>query len=174
MRVEKYQLKDWEDSEQGLLITENEDWILVKHIPTDYLIDGYKLYRKEFIAERSRADEEEKVEKVLSLKKVKQEAPKGFEFRDAIGYLKWLETTYGLFEFQDDDDTELFYGKINRVEDQALIIDMIKTDGSVEADYDYEFELNEIRVITFETDYFNSVRLLWQDQLKTQANGSHS
>ncbi len=29
MRVENYKFKDWEDSEQGLLIAENKDWILV-------------------------------------------------------------------------------------------------------------------------------------------------
>ena len=48
MKVESFKIIDWEDSEQGLLITENENWILVKHIPVDYVVDGYKLYKKGF------------------------------------------------------------------------------------------------------------------------------
>ena len=52
MKVEKYKIKDWDDSESGLLVSENDDWILVKHIPVDYVIDGYRLYKKEFIENR--------------------------------------------------------------------------------------------------------------------------
>lgn len=168
MKVENYKIKDWEDSEQGLLIAENEDWILVKHIPVDYVIDGYRLYKKEFIAKRLRTEKEEQIEKVLTLKNIESDLPKNFKFKDTIGLLDWVESAYGIFEFQDDDETELFYGKKNRVEDDILIIDMIKSDGSVETNYDYEFDLSDIRVITFETDYHLSIRLLWKDKLKNK------
>jgi len=53
-KVETYEVTYWEDSESGLLIAENEEWILVKHIPVDYVIDGYRLYKKEFVAKRER------------------------------------------------------------------------------------------------------------------------
>ncbi len=43
---------------------------------------------------------------------------------------------------------------------------MIKSDGSVDVNYDYEFDINAIRVITFETDYHLSIQLLWKDKLK--------
>lgn len=166
MKVEKYKIRDWEDSESGLLITENEDWILVKHIPVDYLIDGYRLYKKEFVEERLRTENEHQIERVLKLKKISVESPINFKFSDTIGLLKWVESTYGIFEFQDQDETELFYGKINRIEDSMLIIDMIKSDGSVEKEYDYEFDIDNIRVINFETDYHLSIHLLWKDKLK--------
>jgi len=166
MRVENYEIKDWEDSEQGLLITENEDWILVKHIPVDYVVDGYKLYKKEFVDKRLRTEKEEQIEKVLILKSIKTESPKNFKFADTTGLLVWVESVYGIFEFQDHDETELFYGKKNRIEENILKIDMIKSDGSVETNYDFEFDINDIRVITFETDYHLSIQLLWKDNLK--------
>lgn len=166
MKVENYKILDWEDSEQGLLIAENNDWILVKHIPVDYVVDGYKLYKKEFVEERLRTEKEEKIEKVLKLKNIDLELPKNFEFLDTIGLLNWVESNYGIFEFQDEVETELFYGKINRIEEEILVIDMIKSDGSVEVNYDYEFDINEIRVMTFETDYHTSIQLLWKDKLK--------
>lgn len=35
-----------EDDETGMLLFENDEWILVKHIPVDYQIDGFKIYNK--------------------------------------------------------------------------------------------------------------------------------
>ena len=49
MKVETYKIKGWREKETGLLIAENEEWVLVKHIPVDYMVDGYKLYQKKFI-----------------------------------------------------------------------------------------------------------------------------
>ncbi|WP_055445607.1 hypothetical protein [Lacinutrix mariniflava] len=166
MRVENYKIKNWEDSEHGLLVAESDEWILVKHIPVDYVVDGYRLYKKEFIEERLRTDQEKQIEKVLTLKDVNIEPPKGFNFADTIGLLDWVESAYGIFEFQDEDETELFYGKKNRITEDNLIIDMIKSDGSVEKDFDSEFDISKIRVITFETDYHLSIQLLWKDKLK--------
>ncbi len=168
MRVEEYRIKDWEDTERGLLIDENDNWILVKHIPVDYLVDGYKIYKKEFLEERIRTRKEEEIEKVLRLKGIENKAPIDFKFTNTIGLLDWVESKFGIFEFQDDDESELFYGKRNRINENTLIIDMINSDGSIEFEYDYEFEINSIRVLTFETDYHQSIRLLWMDQLKNK------
>ena len=77
-----------------------------------------------------------------------------------------MKKKYGLFEFQDKGETELFYGKINRNENDILIIDMIKSNGKIEENYDFEFSIKKIRSITFETDYFESVRLLMNDEIK--------
>ena len=52
MKVETYRVTGWEDVERGLIVAENDEWLLVKHIPIDYIVDGYKLYRKAFIASR--------------------------------------------------------------------------------------------------------------------------
>lgn len=159
-KVETYEIEGWEDAETGLLISENKDWILVKHIPVDYVIDGYRLYKKEFITKRQPAKKAEQIEKVLELKGIKVEQPNNFEFADTLNLLKWCEAEFGLFEFQDEDDTELFYGKINSVDGNELVIDMIHSDATIEPEYEYDFALDEIRVITFLTDYFISIQLL--------------
>lgn len=164
MRVESYKIKGWKEKETGVLITENENWILVNHIPNDYALDGFKLYRKKFVKKRISGDSEKQIERVLSLKNKKTPELKGFAFNDVLEILKWSEEKYGLFEFQDKGETELFYGRINRSENDVLIIDMIKSNGQIESDYDFEFSLNKIRSITFETDYFESIRLLMNDE----------
>jgi len=163
MKVESFKIAGWEDEELGLFIDENEDWILVKHIPIDFVIDGYKVYRKEYV-ERLYAEDKILIEKVLTLKGIKEDKPEGFEFAGTLDLLKWSEKKYGFFEFQIGDQDELFYGKINRVKEQNLIIDSIRSDGELDVEFDYEFPIEEIRVVTFETDYFNSVKLIWEDR----------
>lgn len=164
MNVQSFEIDNWEEVQTGLVITENEEWLLVKHIPVDYVIDGYKLYKKKFITKRSNDDNGKKIERVLSLKGEDTQIPNGFNFSDTLGLLKWIEEKYGIFEFQDDDETELFYGRINKVIGSTLIIHSIHSDGTVENNYNYEFNLDEIRLITFLSDYFNSIRLLWMDE----------
>ena len=165
-KVESYKIKGWKDKETGVLISENEDWILVNHIPADYALDGFKLYRKKFVKKRISGTSEKQIERVLNLKNQKTPELKDFEFNDVLATLKWSEKKYGLFEFKDKEETELFYGKINRTEKDILIIDMIKSNGQIEFDFDFEFSLKKIRSITFETDYFESVRLLMFDEMK--------
>ncbi|WP_147239393.1 hypothetical protein [Tenacibaculum sp. E3R01] len=166
MKVESYKIKGWKEKETGLFISENEDWILVNHIPNDYALDGFKLYRKKFVKKRVSESPEKQIEKVLRLKNIQIPELKNFTFNDVLETLKWSEKKYGQFEFQDKKEDELFYGKINRTDNDLLIIDMIKSNGQVELNYDFEFKLGKIRSITFETDYFESIRVLFLDEAK--------
>lgn len=163
MKVETYVLKGWEENEAGLLLTENDEWILVKHIPVDYAIDGYRLYKKEFVKKRERTDTEKQIEKVLKLKGVNNSIPNGFEFAGALELLKWVESKYGLFEFQDDDESEIFYGKFNSINSGKLVIDLVTANGEIDQSFDFEFDLSKIRILEFETDYHLSMKLLWED-----------
>jgi len=160
MKIETYKIKGWKEKLSGLLIDENDEWILVKHIPVDYVVDGFTLYRKKFLKSRKPHKKAEITSRVLKLKEIKIEKPIGFEFKDVLGLLKWSEDKYGLFEFKDDPEDELFYGKISKMQGNNLIIDMILSNGDTEKEYDFEFELDRIRTITFESDYFTSIILL--------------
>ncbi|MEO5776189.1 MAG: hypothetical protein ABIQ27_04745 [Flavobacterium sp.] len=164
MLVEKFKIKGWKKKETGIVISENDDWILTKHIPVDYVIDGFKLYNKKFIKKRTSLVDD-KLITVLNLKKLNLSVPKSFNFGTALEILNWSEKKYGLFEFQDNKENELFYGKLNEAEENYFIIDMIKSDGKIELKYNYDFSLEKIRVITFETDYFNSIILLMNHEL---------
>jgi len=164
MQLEKFKIKGWKKKEIGIVISENDEWILTQSI-TDYAIDGFKLYSKKHIKKRVALSEDDPLMIVLNHKKPNIGILKSFHFGSVLETLKWSERKYGLFEFQDDDQSELFYGKLNRSDDYYFVIDMIKTHGKIEIDYDYEFVLNKIRVITFETDYFNSIIILMNHEL---------
>ncbi len=167
MKVETYKIHGWKEKEIGLLIDENEDWILVKHIPVDYVIDGFKLYRKSAIKKRKSKKKEALISRVLKLKNIETELPKNFDFKSQIELLKWSENQYGLFEFQDNDAT-LFYGKLNEIDGTYFTIDLIHPNGAIEKGYDYDFSIEDISAIAFKTDYFESIKLLMNDELKKE------
>lgn len=164
MNVESFEVDGWEQLQTGVTLSESNDWLLVKHIPYDYLLDGYKLYNKKFIKRRINATEERFTERVLKLKDTVITTPEDFKFGNTVDLLKWSQDKFGLFEFQDDEETALFYGRIKSVMDNILIIDFVDKKGEVDDDYDCEFEIDEIRTISFESDYFNAIRVLWIDE----------
>lgn len=166
IKVESFKISEWVEIQTGIVLAENENWILVNHIPVDYLIDGYNLINKKHILKRHSGNDEKQIERVTKLKGTTIENPAGFAFSDTLGLLKWTEEKFGLFAFQTEDEYAAFFGKINRVEKDMLIIDSVFADGKVVPDYDYEFELKEVRTITFGSDYFESMRLLWLDENK--------
>lgn len=163
MNVESFTIDNWDDQRGGIILAENDDWLLVMNA-SDYNPDGYSIYKKEFLKNRMNGEEERLVERVVYLKNINPIIPDGFEFSNTLGHLKWCQDKYGVFEFQDDDDAELFYGRINRVMDNSLMIDFIDSKGNIDTDYDYEFDLNQIRVISFGSAYFEAIRLLWLDK----------
>lgn len=162
--VETYKINGWEDEETGMLLFENDEWILVKHIPVDYQIDGFKIYHKKWVEGRKSGEKELQVERVLKLKGITSDKPE-INLGNALEILSQLESKYGFFEFQDDDGEELFYGKINEINGDEFTINMVGSKGEIIEDYDYEFSFDEIRSITFETDYFESIRLLMNDSM---------
>ncbi|CAL2083190.1 conserved protein of unknown function [Tenacibaculum sp. 190524A02b] len=160
MKIERYKIKDWEEEELGVFLDENEEWILVKSIPVDFQVDGYKLIKKEYIEERI-ADENPVLQKVLELKNLTFENPENFDFKSTIEFLKWVEEKYGCFEFQDEIEDELFYGILKEVNKESFYIDSITSKGTIDLDFDVEFSIKDVRVVSFGSDYFNSISLLY-------------
>lgn len=170
MKVESYKIKGWKQKETGLLISENENWILTKNIPNNYEVDGFKLFLKKYIKRRESNTKERKIEKVLKLKNISLLKPDDFVFGTALDLLKWVEQKFGLFEFQIKDEDVLFYGKINNIQQNLLKIDEIRTTGRIKKNYHYKFKIDKIRSITFMSDYFESIRLLMEDKLKRKSS----
>lgn len=161
MKIENYRIADWEIPETGVFLDENEGWILIKSIPGDYQLDGFKLLNKNHIVERSKVENSSLIQKVIELKEIKVQNPSDFKFGNTIEILQRLEKKYGCFEFQDEVEEELFYGTLGEYDAESFSIGFIKSDGTLDLDFDEVFEIQDIRTISFESDYFNSISLLY-------------
>ncbi len=161
MKIESYQISDWEDLETGVLLDENEDWILIKSIPGDYEVDGYKLLNKSYVEDRFETENSEIIQKVIALKEIEIKSPENFKFKNTLGTLKWLEDVYGCFEFQEEEEDELFYGVLDSFDIESFSMDSIKSDGTIDLDFDAVFKMKDIKTVSFESDYFKSISLLY-------------
>jgi hypothetical protein len=166
MKVESYHLHNWEEEETGILLAENDDWILIHSIPNDYALDGYKVIRKSAIAERVNGLDELLVERVLRLKEVTAEVLGKFEFGTALQMIRWVESEYDLFELQDHDEEDCVYGQVKDADEGFVELHWVEPDGTIDHEAEFEIELDMIRIIAFNSDYHYSVRLLWQDNQK--------
>lgn len=61
-RVEYVQLAGWENDAVGLWVAENDEWLLLRHISVDYLVDGYVLLAKAHILGRRPGEHRRQVE----------------------------------------------------------------------------------------------------------------
>lgn len=57
--------------------------------------------------------------------------PDGFKFGNTLEILQWSEKKHGVFEFQ-DNEAEIFYGKLNQTKENIFNIDLVNSDGSIE------------------------------------------
>lgn len=160
MKVETLELRDWEDLETGLIVAENEDWVMLRYIYADYMVDGWKLVKKSLIAERTSDEDEAQIAKVLALKGETGALPMGFKLGSALEMINWVNNRYGFVEFQDEEE-EVIFAVVTGQEEDSLLFDIVLPDGTVETDC--EIDIDAIGVIAFDGDYFQSVGLLWKD-----------
>jgi hypothetical protein len=162
-RVEYVQLAGWEADEVGLWLAENDEWLLLRHIPADYAVDGYALIVKEHIVSRKPHRNRKQVEQVLKLKSVGAEVPPGFAFFDLLNMMRWVEQQYGLVEFTDEEECT-FFGWVNEADAVHLWMNTLSPNCTVRVrdNGNPPFVLLEIQLLRFDTDYFNSLKLLWQ------------
>ena len=161
-RVEYVQIAGWETDQVGLWVAENEDWLLLRHIPVDYVVDGYVLLAKGHIVSRKPGKGRKLVEQVLRLKGIKAEIPPTFEFRGTVETLRWVEYRYGLVEFKDDEES-IFFGWIDKADTVHFWSAMLWANGTTQLAEDTKpFVISALQIISFDSDYFNSMKLLWQ------------
>ncbi|MFD1469991.1 hypothetical protein ACFQ48_17310 [Hymenobacter caeli] len=163
--VKTLKLADWEEDIFGLLLAENEDWLLLRHIAGDYQVDGYQLVAKRFITSNKADKWRAQTARVLKLKSVSNEVPQGFAFGTIVDMLQYIEQRYKLFQIKDEEDT-CFCGQLRDYDETHYRINSLSPRAVLDLDYNSWFLFDELITIEFGTDYLESLQLLWQDKVR--------
>lgn len=142
----------------GIVIDYNDDWTLMKANPFDYVIDGFVIIRNKNIKEFQRGDREKWIEKVIKLKGQGKPGPVKVPLDNLEKILKSLTKKYGVFTLETKEDGISWLGRFKSIDDKLLIIDYFNTRGKWDGQQD--FKVNDIRMIEFDTDYINSLKLV--------------
>jgi hypothetical protein len=156
---------EFEDKKEvftGFLIDYSDDWILLRNNPVDFIVDGYVLLKNKNVKGVHRDEDHEFTEKVIRLKGVKTNAEDIIPIKDLAAIISYLDKKYGVFQISKKSSKSAYLGKLIELNKDELTIDFLDIRG--EFGGELRFNPEKIRVIEFDTDYINSLRLLIKDK----------
>jgi hypothetical protein len=142
----------------GFVMDYNDDWTLMKYNPVDYVMDGYVLLKHKNIEGLRHSSEEKFREKVIKLKGLVPTEKEMIPINDLETILKFLTKKFGVFQFYTKSEKACYVGRLISIDSKQLVIDFLDPKGKWTGEM--EFRPDDIRVIEFDTDYINSLKLL--------------
>ena len=158
------EFEDKKDVFSGFLIDWTEDWILLKNNPVDFIIDGYTILKNKNVKSIIQDKDHEFTEKVIKLKGLKTSAEEIIPLKDLYSIMNFLANKYEIFQIAKKSDKAVYLGKLIEINEDELVMDFLGTEGEFEGEM--SFKQNKIRVIEFDTDYINSLKLIVDEEKK--------
>jgi hypothetical protein len=158
---------EFEDKKEifsGFLIDWTEDWILLKNNPVDFIIDGYTILKNKNVKAIIQDKDHEFTERVIKLKGLKTSAEEIIPLQDLSSIINFLANKYEIFQIATKSDKAVYLGKLIELNEEEMVIDFLGTEGQFEGEM--SFKPNKIRVIEFDTDYINSLKLIVNEERK--------
>ena len=156
---------EFEDKKEiftGFLIDYSDDWILLRNNPVDFIVDGYVLLKNKNIKSIHRDEDHEFTEKVIRLKGVKTNAEDIIPIKDLASIVTYLDKKYGILQISKKSSKSAYLGKLIELNKEELTIDFLDIRG--EFGGELSFNPEKIRVIEFDTDYINSLKLVIKEE----------
>ena len=140
---------------KGILLDYDDDWILLRSNPVDFILDGYCVVANRNLKKLRLG--EKWTESVLKLKgrpTLKSKIP----VNSLESMLRILTKKYGVFALRTKKRGSCWLGKLKSIDDKSLVID----DFTPRARWDghKKFKVKDIRAVEFDTEYINSLKLV--------------
>ncbi|MBF4518115.1 hypothetical protein IRZ71_17250 [Flavobacterium sp. ANB] len=148
----------------GFLIDYSDDWILLRNNPVDYILDGFVILKNKNVENVHRDHDLAFTEKVIRLKGLKTNAEDIIPIRDLESIVNFITNKYGIFQISKKSAKSAYLGKLLSLNEEELIIDFLDTKGQFGGELSFNPE--KIRVIEFDTDYINSLKLVIEKEIK--------
>jgi len=142
----------------GFLIDYSDDWILLRNNPVDFILDGFVILKNKNIEAVNRDHDLAFNEKVIRMKGLQINSEDIIPIRDLASIMKYVSEKYGIFQLAKKSSKSAYLGKLIDFTDEELTIDFLDTKGQFGGELSFNPE--KIRVIEFDTDYINSLKLI--------------
>ncbi|WP_316845807.1 hypothetical protein [Pedobacter psychrodurus] len=142
----------------GYVVDYNNDWTLMKSNPIDFIIDGYIIFKHKNIKGFRRDIEEKWREKVLNLKGLQVTEKDIIPLTDLETILAYLTNSFGIFQIYTKSETACYLGRLKSIDKKEFVMDTLNSKGKWKGQM--KFRNEDIRIIEFDTDYINSLKLV--------------
>ena len=139
----------------GIVMDFGKEWILIRYVPVDYVLDGYCFIRRKYIKDFERGSVELFKESVFKAKRVEFDNDHVFPLDTLIDSLKIFHDKSVLIQFDLSDERVAYIGKIIELSDKSFTIKNLSTRG-VWLDKQ-EYKIDAVRTIQVENDYLISL-----------------
>jgi hypothetical protein len=142
---------------EGFYIDESYNWIYLKYIPDDFIIDGDILLNKQYFKFLNKSQNADFKNKILSLKKINQFKTESFELINTQMLSNSLMLKSKLVGIILRNYNVQYVGKIVATKEKSMKVHLL--DNKCNWLKIETFRYNEIRIIKFDDDYLNSLNL---------------
>lgn len=150
------EFSDIKNSFSGFLLDFNEDWILLRNNPVDYIIDGFVILKNKNLETLNYNENNQFHEKVIRLKELKLTNETIIPLTNLEVILSFLTKEFGVFQLATKRSNAVYLGRLIEYNNDSFFIEFINTKGVF--DSEISFKNKKIRVIEFDTDYINSLK----------------
>lgn len=166
-KLYSFKIKDRKQEEKGIVIREGEDWILLIHLFTDYILDGYILINRQYIKSINRTKDDVFIESVLKANNRIEISNLSIPLSKSEP-LDWLQGRQCVFQIDNKEELKCWIGKIVDKTEKSIFLAPLTSKGQWDDNRYYTFRKEYIRMISFETDYINSLlvynKILYQKE----------
>lgn len=150
------EFSDIKNSFSGFLLDFNDDWILLRNNPVDFVIDGFVILRNKNLETIISDDDTQFYEKVIRLKEIKLTNDTLIPLTNLEVILSFLTKKFGVFQLATKKSSADYLGKLTEYNQDTFFIEFLNTKGVF--DGEISFKSKKIRSIEFDTDYINSLK----------------
>lgn len=142
---------------EGIKVKESKEWLLLRHNPVDYVLDGYCFINSSFISKKTDISPDTFKFKVMSLKK-----DIGFDnilldvnISDNYSLYSFLQEKKILVQIELESDEFAFIGFISKLNEKSFILKKVSVEGNLVNETNFQY--NKVRNIYVKTDYLESL-----------------
>ena len=151
-----FKIRGFVNKSRGIFLQEGEDWLLIKSLFTDYMLDGYRLLNKKYILSISQSEDDIFVEKVILANKKSNLQVTDLPLSMSSLFKYFLKQNI-VFSIQTNKEDRMNIGRIDKLNDKSVFLTPITPKGIWEENRYYTFRKEFIKIIEFDTDYINSL-----------------
>ena len=151
-----FKIKGFKNRLQGIFLQEGNDWVLIKSLVSDYMLDGYQVLNKKYIISIKQTESDIFTEKVLQANGKILSQNLNIPLSNTLLFDYFIKEKT-VISVQTNKEDRVNIGYIDKLSDKSISLTPITPEGVWEYDKYYPFRKDFIRLIEFDTDYINSL-----------------